>query len=90
MRRFSAGSGPAWLLITGLGLYEAYLNGTRVGDWHLTPGFSYLRFQTDDVTELLRDENELRVVLADGWYKGRMGLRGRTNTMETGICSPPH
>ena len=83
VRRFSAGRGSARLLITGLGLYEAYLNGVRVGDSYLTPGFSeyphYLRFQTYDVTELLRPENELRVVLGDGWYKGRIGLQGRTN-----------
>ena len=67
VRRFAAGTGLARLLITGLGLYEAYLNGNRVGDCYLTPGFSeyphYLRFQTYDVTGLLRQENELRVVL---------------------------
>lgn len=83
VRRFRAGTGPARLYITGLGLYEAYLNGRRVGDALLTPGFTeyqhHVRYQTYDVTELLREDNELRVTLGNGWYKGRFGLQGRAN-----------
>lgn len=84
VRCFRAEQGEARLSITGLGLYEAYLNGRRVGEDLLTPGFSeytsYVRFQTYDVTGLLEEENELRVTLGDGWYKGRFGLHGTTNT----------
>ena len=58
VRRFQARQGDARLYITGLGLYEAYLNGHRVGEDLLTPGFtkytSYVRYQTYDVTDLLR------------------------------------
>ncbi|SIS92431.1 alpha-L-rhamnosidase [Alicyclobacillus vulcanalis] len=64
----------AMLYITSLGLYEAYLNGERVSDWVLTPGWtSYhhrLQFQAFDVTGLVTDHNCLCVMLGDGWYRG--------------------
>ena len=70
----------AKLTVTGLGLYRAFLNGRRVGDDYLTPGFNdydaYLRCQTYDVTELLSEENHLEVWLGNGWYKGRIGYDG--------------
>ena len=74
-------SAPAFqaarLEITGLGLYRAYLNGQRVGKDYLTPGMNdydaYLRYQTYDVSALLRAENCLEVYLGNGWYKGRFG-----------------
>lgn len=53
----------AKLTITGLGLYRAFLNGQRIGEDYLTPGFNdyddYLRAQSYDVTSLLRAENRL-------------------------------
>ena len=53
----------ATLDITGLGLYRAWLNGRRVGSDYLTPGFNdydaYLRYQTYDVTDLLKAHNRL-------------------------------
>ncbi len=70
----------ATLTITGLGLYRAYLNGQRVGQDYLTPGFNdydaYLRAQRYDVTALLRENNRLEVYLGNGWYKGRLGFDG--------------
>src|SRR5690348_4754750 len=65
----------ARLYITALGLYEARLNGARVGDAVLAPGWTdYTRrvpYQAYDVTELLRDgENAIGALLADGWYAG--------------------
>ncbi|MDD3409252.1 MAG: family 78 glycoside hydrolase catalytic domain, partial [Eubacteriales bacterium] len=72
----------AALTLTGLGLYRAYLNGARVGEDYLTPGYNdytaYLRCQTYDVSGLLRAQNRLEIVLGDGWYKGRFGLDGGT------------
>ena len=70
----------ATLTITGLGLYQAYINHVRVGKDYLTPGFNdydaYLRVQTYDVTELLGSVNRLEVWLGNGWYKGRLGFDG--------------
>jgi len=68
----------ARLYATALGLYEANLNGTRVGKGIFTPGWTDYRrrieYQTYDVTPLLRQgENVLEVVLGDGWYAGTIG-----------------
>jgi alpha-L-rhamnosidase len=72
----------ARLYATAHGLYTAWLNGRRVGDQVLAPGWtSYphrLRYQTFDVTDLVRQGgNELEVLLGNGWYRGRLGFRGR-------------
>ena len=72
----------ARLYATAHGLYEARLNGRRVGDQVLAPGWtSYahrLRYQTYDVTDLVREGgNELEVLLGNGWYRGRLGWDGR-------------
>ena len=69
----------ARLYVTALGLYEIRLNGRRVGDGFLTPGWTdYTRrilYQTYDVTGLLADgENVLAAILAHGWYAGFVGF----------------
>ena len=74
----------ARLYITCHGLYEARLNGRRVGDFVLAPGADdyrvRLQYQTYDVTELLKPgENELSVTLGDGWYRGNNGVDGLYN-----------
>ena len=55
------------------------MNGTRVGDAELTPGFTEyrdrLQVQTYDVTSLVRPGvNALGAILSDGWYRGQVGL----------------
>ncbi len=69
----------ARLYVTALGLYEARLNGSKVGDAVLAPGWTdYARripYQTYDVTALLRPGgNVLGALLADGWYCGFVGF----------------
>jgi alpha-L-rhamnosidase len=69
----------ARLYITALGLYEARLNGHRVSDRFLTPGWTdYARrilYQTYDVTGLLAEgENVVAAILAHGWYAGFVGF----------------
>lgn len=78
---FTAGSPVrrARLYATAQGLYEVFLNGERVGDAELTPGFTqydvHLQVQAYDVTALLRDgENALGAVLSDGWFRGQVGV----------------
>ena len=62
----------AALSITALGVYEAFLNDQRVGEFVMAPGWtSYntrLQVQTYDVADLLGAENELRVRVGKGWY----------------------
>lgn len=65
----------ATLEITALGLYEAEIDGEKVGDRLFTPGFTYypshLYKQTYDVTDMIGEISVLRVYLAQGWYCGR-------------------
>jgi alpha-L-rhamnosidase len=73
----SRGGGAKTLRISALGLYRAFINGQRVGNDLLTPGWtSYwdrLSYQTYDVSALLRDgENTMDIWLGDGWYRSRM------------------
>ncbi len=67
----------ARLYVTALGVYEVELNGVRVGDEVLAPGWSSyhhrLRYQTHDVTDLVREgDNVIGAVLADGWARGNL------------------
>ncbi len=81
-KAFAAAAEPprrATVYVTALGLYELHLNGQRVGDRVLTPEWTdyhrRVQYQTYDVTKLLRDgDNVLGVMLADGWYAGKIGL----------------
>lgn len=81
----------ARLYISSLGMYEAELNGTRVGDQVLTPGFTDMerrrQYQTYDVTKLLTaGKNAIGVSLADGWARGRLGFGGHRNQFSTNIA----
>ncbi len=67
---------------TGVGLYELFLNGERVGADLLSPGWtSYhhrLQYQTYDITEQLSEgANILGTVLGDGWYKGTLSFENK-------------
>jgi len=71
--------------VTAHGLYEMEINGKRVGNDVLAPGWtSYderLQYQTYDVTDLVqRGANAVGVTLGDGWYRGRLAWEKRRNT----------
>ncbi len=65
----------AELEITAAGVYEATLNGQRVGDFILAPGWTEydhrIQVQTYDVTPLLGTSNRLDVVVGRGWFRHR-------------------
>ena len=77
----------ARLYISGLGYYEARLNGRRVGDQVLDPGWTdyadRILYSAYDVTDILRKgKNCLGALLGNGWYNplplrmwGRLNLR---------------
>lgn len=72
----------ARLYITALGLYIAEINGHKVGDEILSPGWTDYRkrvcYQTFDVTSLLKEgHNAIGVKLGDGWYSGHVAWRER-------------
>ena len=71
----------ARLYAAGLGLYEAYLDGEKVGNEYLTPYCNDYnegtQIQTYDMTGLLHGgENRLEMLCGNGWYKGRLGYEG--------------
>lgn len=71
--------------ITAHGMYEANINGKKVGDAFFTPGFtSYnkrLQYQTYDVTSMLQNgENVIAVNVGNGWYRGYLGWVTQVNT----------
>lgn len=70
--------------ITAHGMYEARINGQRVGDAYLTPGWtSYskrLQYQVYDVTGLIKNNvNAIAVTLGNGWYRGTIGFSNSIN-----------
>ena len=65
------------LHISALGLYRCYLNGVRVGQDLLTPGWTCyddrIAYQSYDVAALLKSgRNRIEIWLADGWYRSPM------------------
>jgi alpha-L-rhamnosidase len=81
----------ARLHITAHGLYEGFLNGVRIGDAELTPGFTQydarLQVQTYDITASLRaGSNAIGIVLSDGWYRGQIGITRAADQWGTRIA----
>ncbi|HOP11223.1 MAG TPA: family 78 glycoside hydrolase catalytic domain [Oscillospiraceae bacterium] len=62
----------AFLLICGLGYFEAHLNGKKVGDDVLSTPFTRfdetVMYNTYDVKDMLSKENAIGVILGNGWY----------------------
>ena len=75
----------ATLEVTCNGVYEAVLNGCRIGDFILAPGWTEyrkrLQVQSYDVWDLLQEDNTLEITVANGWYR-------RTNAPWTGTQNP--
>lgn len=74
----------ARLYVSAHGVYEARIDGQRVGNDYLTPGWtSYkkrLQYQVYDVTHLLTaGANAIGATLGDGWYRGLIGFNGEKN-----------
>ena len=67
----------AVLNITSLGCYYPMLNEERVGDFILAPGFTSrkrVQYQSYDITNMLKAENSIDIILSDGWYKGKINF----------------
>ena len=70
----------ATLHVTARGVFEGYLNGERISDEVLSPGWSSyewrLRYRSIDVTALLAETSVLGFALGNGWFRGRLGWGG--------------
>ncbi|MCR5788543.1 MAG: glycoside hydrolase family 78 protein [Lachnospiraceae bacterium] len=75
----------ASLEVTCDGVYEASLNGERVGEFILAPGWTQynkrLQVQCYDITDMLMEENTLDIIVGNGWFR-------RTNAPWTGTKNP--
>ncbi|MDP7975484.1 MAG: family 78 glycoside hydrolase catalytic domain [TACK group archaeon] len=70
----------ALAFVTGLGYYELHLNGKKVGDRILDPGWSdyskRVLYSVHDVTDVLRGHNAVGVMLGHGRYLKEYGYDG--------------
>ncbi len=74
----------ATAFITAHGMYEAHINGQRVGDAYLTPGWTAykkrLQYQVYDVTSLVKSgDNAVGVALGSGWFRTPLAWSGNKN-----------
>jgi alpha-L-rhamnosidase len=74
----------ATLYVTAHGMYEVQLNGKKVGDAYLTPGWtSYkkrLQYQVYDVTSMLSSgNNAIGAMVGNGWYRGYLAWSDNKN-----------
>lgn len=71
----------ARLLASACGIYEARINGIKVSEDLLTPGWTNYRkriqYQTYRVDELIRDNNRLEMTVAPGWYQGYLNCENK-------------
>ncbi|MDO5517516.1 MAG: family 78 glycoside hydrolase catalytic domain, partial [Clostridium sp.] len=69
--------------VTGVGLFEAYINGRKLGDEYLAPYLNNyennIQVMTYDAENLTEGENVLEIRLAKGWYMGVFGLELKSN-----------
>ena len=63
--------------MTAFGVYNFYIDGKKVGNAIMAPGWTYYtkwaQYQTYDITDLLGSENTLSMTLAPGWAAGFFG-----------------
>lgn len=74
-------TGDARLYICGLGVYECYINGQKVGREYLAPGYHsydfHLQVSTYDISKyVIPGKNQIEIWLGEGWFKSRLGFDG--------------
>ena len=79
----------ATLFVSSLGCYFPTLNGLRVGDFILAPGFTSrkrVQYQEYDITSMLKNENSLEILVGDGWYNGKINFVVANDVPKALIC----
>ncbi len=82
----------ARLYCSALGIYDVEINGTSVSEDRLRPGFTAyghrIQHQTYDVSALLIEgRNTIGITLADGWWRGRVGVFRKPNNWGTNVAA---
>ena len=72
--------------VSAYGVYDFFVNGKKVGDAFMTPGWtsytSRVQYQTYDITGLLAGDTEFMIMTGKGWALSDMGFR-REKLLET-------
>ncbi|MDO4618283.1 MAG: family 78 glycoside hydrolase catalytic domain [Clostridia bacterium] len=67
----------ATLAVTCMGVYNVEIDGKRVGDYVLTPGWtnylSHTQYQTYDVTDMVKDGSKFDFFTGNGWAISKVG-----------------
>jgi alpha-L-rhamnosidase len=74
----------AKVYVTSRGLYDIKINGKRMGDSYLSPGWTsykkHLQYQTYDISNMLSEgENAIGALLGSGWYRTTLAWVGHKN-----------
>lgn len=73
----------ARLYITAMGVYECSIDGHRIGNFYMAPGWTnyndHIQYQEYDITYLLHNGSVLEVMCGNGWAVSRMGLDEETS-----------
>ena len=81
----------AVLYVSAVGVYNAFLNGKKLGKAVLAPGWTSYRYriqyQTLDVTAEITENNLLDVTVAPGWAVGKIGFRGDKSLYSDNVCA---
>ena len=75
--KFWQAKGPvrqATAYITAYGVYNFYIDGQKVGNRFMAPGYTHypkrIQYQTYEITDLLKQEATFSVTVAPGWARG--------------------
>jgi len=75
---------------SALGMYDAYLNGQRIGDDELKPGWSdyddTLLYNTYDITSYIGETNVVASMVGTGWWCGRNGFGTYSYNRPAFVC----
>lgn len=70
----------ARIYASALGVYDLEIDGKKMGDAYLAPGWtSYgnrVQYQTYDVTDFLQEKTRVSLVVGNGWYAGYLNGEG--------------
>lgn len=70
------------LKITATGIMEIKINGVAINDYFMPGWTNYKKYVNEceyDLSLQVKEKNEISVIVADGWYSGKLGYSGGPN-----------
>ena len=76
--------------VTSYGVYDFFVNGNKVGDGFMAPGWtsypSRIQYQTYDITDLLSGDTTFSIIAGKGWALGNIGYHRRPAVDCSKVC----